>query len=321
MNYAQLVESPRNTGYYLKLTAQEAARVVTVNDYFWGRGATRPIHPDGLESFNFLPFATQRFDYGFNMDDDTVDQAEWDVAEQHSEIHAQKLMTARTIRALGQLTTVANFQTTNDPDMSTNHTATATALSGGQIDLGSSTTPYLKKSLDKIAVLINLDTIGVVETNQIQIVSNPNVARLVAESAEIHDYLKGSPAALDEIRMATSPNARYGPGLPSSVYGYKWNVENAVKVTSRKGDTLAKSFAYPDQTLSVVSRVGELEGVFGLPSFSTLTLFWYRDEITIERFADPKNRLMSYHLTEDMVEIVTAPLSGYLLTTATSVAS
>lgn len=321
MNYLQLVESPRNTGYWLKFTTQEAARVVTTNDYRWGRGATRPVHPDGLESFNFISFSTQRFDYGFNLDDDTVDQAEWDVALQHSEIHAQKLMTARTIRALTQLTTAGNWQTTADPDMSSNHTATASSLAGGQIDQGSSTSPYLKKVLDKIAVQINLDTLGVVTPDMLQVVSNPNVARLVAESQEIHDYLKGSPAALDEIRNATSPNAMYGPGLPSSVYGYKWNVENCVKVTSRKGDTLTKAFAYPDQAINVVARVGQLEGVYGLPSFSTLTGFWYRDEMTIERFPDPKNRLMEYHLTEDMTEVLTSPLSGYYVTSATSVAS
>src|SRR5438876_78720 len=81
--------------------------------------------------------------------------------------------------------------------------------------------PYLKIFLDKAAALILTDTLSCVEPNQLQVVINHNQARLWAESSELHEYIKGSPAALDEIRSGTSPNARYGPGLPSSIYGYQ----------------------------------------------------------------------------------------------------
>jgi len=319
--WAQMVQSPRNVGFYLKLSPQEAARVVTTQDYIWPDGNVRPMNVDGVEQFNFLEFRTTRFNYGFTLGEMAAEQADWPIVEQHSQIHAAKLMTSRTIRSLSQLTTVANWQLAADPDLSADHTATATALAGGFLDQGTSTAPFLKKALDKIAVQINLDTLGVVTPDMLHVIVNPNCARLLAESSEIHEYIKGSPAALDEIRSGTSPNAKYGPGLPSSVYGYPFIVENTVKVTSRKGATLAKSFAMPDQTLIVVSRVGELEGVYGAPSFSTLTIFWYKDELTLERFDDPKNRLVEGHCVENTAEILTSPLSGYLVTSATSVAS
>lgn len=318
--WVQLVQSPKVTGYYLKMSAQEAARVAHGNDYLWSWDSVRPMHPEGLESFNFLPFSVKRYDYGFNLGTDTVDQADWNVAEQHARIHAAKGMTHRTIRAITALTTTTNWNTTADPDLAADHFGTATALAGGYLDQGTAVAPLLKKALDKIAVKIDLDTLGTVRPDQLHVIFNPNTARLLAESPEIHEYIKGSPAALDEIKTGTSPNARYGPGLPSSIYGYKVIVENTMKVTSRKGETLVKAYAFPDQTIAVAARPGELEGVVG-PSFSTMTLFWYRDEMTLERFEDPKNRLMEYHVTDCTAEILTAPASGYLITSATSVAS
>lgn len=316
MKYMQLVKSPLPIGYYLKMNAQEAARVVSQNDYSWPRGNVRPSQIEGLESFNFLPFATARKDYGFNLDDDTVDNASWNIAEQHSKIHCQKLMTSRTIRGTGVLTTAANWQQAADPDLSADHTGTATAIAGGKFDVGTSLAPYFMNALNYCANLINLDTLGVVESDALHVVMNNHTASLIGQSPEMHDYLKGSPDAKAEITSGKSPNAKFG--LPGSVYGYPVVVENAVKVTSRKGDALVKVRAFPDQTVAIVARIGELEGVFGTPSFSTLTAFWYRDEMTIERFEDRKNRLMEYHVVEDMIEVLTSPLSGYLITACTA---
>lgn len=318
MKYAQLVKSPKGVGFYLKLSPQEAARVVNGVDYTWPDGSIRPMHTDGLELFNFKEFRTERFDYGFTIGQKAADQADWPIVEQHSQIHAAKCMTNRTMRALAVLTTSTNWTVAGgtDPDLSADHTATATALAGGTFGNGTSVDPFFKIALDKVAVQINLDTIGVVEPAQLMVIMNPVTARTIAESAELHDYIKGSPAALDEIRSATSPNARYGPGLPSQVYGYDIIVENCVRVTSRKGGTLAKSFALADGVVIVVSRSGGLEGVYGAPSFSTLTMFYYQDEMSLERFDDPKNRLVEGHVVEDMAEVLTSPLSGYLITAA-----
>lgn len=319
--YAQYVQSPKSVGYFLKLSPQEAARVVTTQDFIWPDGNVRPMNADGLEQFNFVEFRTQRFNYGFTIGEKAAEQADWPVVEQHSQIHAAKCMTARTIRAANVLTTAANWTVAGgtDPDLSADHTSTATTLVGGFIDQGTPTAPLLKKALDKIAILVNLDTLGVVEANQLICIINPHTAHLLSESAEIHQYIANSPSAEREVKEGIGPNARYG--LPSHIYGYEFIVENCVQVTSRKGATLSKSFAFPDQTLTVVSRVGDLEGAYGSPTFSTLTLFYYKDEMTLERFDEPKNRLVEGHVVEDFIEVLTSPLSGYLVTSATSVAN
>jgi len=323
--YCQYVKSDQTVGLYMKLSPQEAARVVTVQEYEWPDGQTRPVHADGLEQFNLLEFRTHRYDYGFNVGWLTRKQAMWPIVEQHAEIHAAKCMTARTVRILSVLTTAANWQTSADPDLSANHTNTATALAGGQFDKGTSTVPYIKIALDKIAALVNLDTLGVVEPDMLQVIINPNQARLWAESSEIHEYIKGSYWAKEELEQGLSPNNKYG--LPSSVYGYPIIVENCVQVTSRKGAPLVKSLAMLDQTVLVVSRVGDIEGVYGGPSFSTATIFHYADdegsggEMSLETFDDPKNKLTEGHVVENTAEVLTSPLSGYLITSSTSVAS
>lgn len=319
--YCQYVESPKMVGLYLKLSPQEAGRVVTTQDYHWPDGSVRPMHANGLEQFNYVEFRTVRYDYGFTIGEEAEQQADWPVVEQHSQIHAAKCMTSRTIRMLNVATTTTNWTVAGntDVDLSADHTNTATSLAGGQFDQGTSTAPFIKIGLNKAAILIVKDTLGVVTPDMMQVIINPNQAQLWSKSSEIHEYIKASPVAEEELKRGIGPNTRYG--LPSTIYGFPLIIEDVVQVTSRKGATLAKSFAMPDQNVLMVSRVGELEGAYGGPSWTTLTFFWHRDEMTLERFDDPKNRLVEGHVTENGIEIVSSPLSGYLITSSTSVAS
>lgn len=310
--YCQYVKAPAPSGYYLKITNQEQTRVVNTQDFLWPDNDLRPQRNRDTESHNFLPFRTERYDYGFTIGEKTAKYASWPIVESHSQIKATQAMTNRSLRGATVLSTAANWNTTADPDLTANHTsATATALgAGGSIYSGTSTDPRLKKALNIIAVAITLDTAGVVgdDPEQMMVVINPTTARKLAESAEVHDYIKGSPDALQELKAGQGPNAKYG--LPSMMYGYKIIVEKASRVTGRVGATLARSFIIANDALYVVSRVGGLEGVYGAPSFSTLTMF-YVEEFTIERFDDPKNRLTEGHVVEDAVEVLTCPASGW----------
>lgn len=316
-SYARYVQTDQSVGLYMKLSAQEAARVVTQAEYEWPDGQVRPVHTNGLEQFNMLEFRTHRYDYGFTVGWMTKNQASWPIVEQHSQIHAAKCMTARTVRMLAVATTAANWTVagSGDPDLSADHTAaSATAFGvGGPLGGGTSADPRIKKALDKIAVLVSLDTLGTVESSQLQVIINPNEAKLWAESAEIHDYIKGSYHAKEEINSGLGPNNKFG--LPSSIYGYPIIVEKCVKVTSRKGATLTKAFALPDATVLVVGRPGGLDGVYGAPDFSTLTMFYYgpTGEMALQTFDDPKNELTEGHVVENTAEVLTSPLSGFLL--------
>ena len=323
MKWAQLIQSDKNVGYYLRLDMSESVRVVDPTDYAWSRGSEAPHGEDGLSGFFLTEFRTNRNAYPCPIDADAVDQADWDVKLALVQTQASKLMTSRTVRMLAELSKTANFTVAGsvDPEMSADHTGTATAFAGGYLDQGTTSQGYIKKFFDKASVLINMDTNGVVVPSQLQALMNPNTARLLAESPELRDYIKSSPAAEHEIRTGSSPNATYGPGLPSSLYGIPIVVDNTVRITSKKKDALVKGFAFPDQTVALISRVGELEGNIKTPNYSTATIFWYRDEMTIEEKYDADNRRYLYRIVEDTKEIITCPLSGYLLTAATSVAS
>jgi len=310
--YVQYTPVEQPVGYYLKITNQEMARVVNTQDFLWPDGQNRPQRNRDTESHNFIPFRCERYDYGFQIGAKTAKYSSWPIIEQHSQIKAAQCMTARTIRMITKLTTTSNWTTATDPDLGVSHTAaTATAAGvGGSVYAGTSTDPRLKKLLDSIAVIITKDTNGVVgdDPEVFNVVINPVTARQLAEGAEVHDYLKGSPDALSEIKTGQSPGAKYG--LPTNVYGYRFWVEKTVKITARVGASLVRSFVVPDNALLFLSRVGGLEGIYGAPSFSTATLFTL-EEMSIESFDDPKNRLSENHVVEDVAEAVTCPASGY----------
>jgi hypothetical protein len=318
--YIQYTKMPAPIAYYLKLTNQEMGRVVNVADFVWPDNELRPQRNRDTESFNFIPFRAERNDYGFQIGTRTVQYASWPIKEQHAAIKAAQCMTARTVRMLGVLTTVASWQTTADPDLSANHvaaTATALGVTGGSLYAGTSTDPRILKALNIMALAVTKDTMAVVtaQPDQMCLVINPTTASNMATSAEIHDYLKGSPAALNEVVNNITPNAKYG--LPGNLYGYKVCIEPAVRVTGRVGAALARSFALADNALLFLSRVGGIEGVYGAPSFSTATMF-YLEEMTVETFDDPKNRLVEGHVVEDTAEVLTCPASGYYVVDVSS---
>jgi hypothetical protein len=107
--YVKYVKSDNEVGLFMKLSCQEAARVVSVQEYEWPDGQVRPTHEDGLEMFMWQEFRCRRFDYGMPIGWMTKNQAVWPIVEQHAQIHAAKCMTARTIRMLGVATTTANW--------------------------------------------------------------------------------------------------------------------------------------------------------------------------------------------------------------------
>lgn len=320
--YVQYVETPNDVAYYLKLTTQEAGRVTSQQDFAWPDGVPSKATDDGTESFQFIPFQTQRYEYVFRLGDKAAKQASWPIVEQNGANKAAQCMTARTSRMMTAATTASTWQvatnTDNQANLSADHTGSAASIAGGYLDQGTGTVPYLRIALGYIADLINQDTLGVIdsEPGKYFVLMNPKTARLIGNSPEMHDFLRSSYDARREIHEGSGPNAKYG--LPGEVYGYKIVVENCVVTTNLKNATLARSYAMPNQTILVCSRVGGLDGTYGAPSFSTLTMFWFNDEMTIEAEHENWDRLTYGRVVEDNYMAVTCTASGYLITSATS---
>jgi hypothetical protein len=308
--YIMIVKTPQEYFYYLRLTPNVAARVVNMRDFAWPANQPRP-RPIGLETFNFVPVHTRRWSYGFQLDQLGASQASWDVADAHVQISAARGMTARTNRVANVLLTASNWGT---------HTNNATSLAGGKVDAGTSTNPYLHISLNKMAIAIGKDTRSTVQNGDLRVILNPSDAAAISVAAEVQDYAKGSYWVRKVLEEGLGDNTRYG--IPDSFYGYPFIVDDTVLVTTQENTdsvnyAAAGTYCYTTQNLIMLSRPGGIEGVFGSQSFSTFTLFAF-EEFTQEQFNDQKNRLLDSFVTENTAEELTAPVSGYLLTAATS---
>lgn len=307
--YVQYVPVKKNVGRYIEMTVEMAGRILQTDgaDMLWADGADAPAGNANLESFEFKPYLTQRFASAFNIGELAAEQAEWDILAQHARIHAQRMMTLRTQKVVTLLQTSGNWPSA--------HTSAVSSISGvtGKHDVSTTARKDIKRSLDYGADVIRKATLGAVKPSELVYVVSPGYARKISVSQEIVDHIKGSPAAEEEIKKGLGPNSQYG--LPSTLYGYPVRVEDAVKVTSRKGATKATSYIMSDGSPVLVSRVGGLEGVEGSPSFSTVTLF-LKEEMTVESKHDRDNRKHTGRVVDDFDEVLTSAISGFLFTSA-----
>lgn len=310
--YAQLVDVKKVAGYYLEMTLEQAARILNtdLSDAAWPDNANAPSQFDGTESFQFKEFHTDRFLYGATIGWRTEDQASWDIVAQHLRIHAQRAMTARTLKAITLATTAGNYDST--------HTSAVAAISGNSGTWAASTTARtdIKRSLNYAAELILKDTLGAISPSDLILVISPTTARKITESQEIVDYLKQSPDSWAWIKGdLANQNKNLAFGLPPTLYGFEVVIEKTVRVSTRKGATTSKDFVLPSTTPFLCARVGSLEGMYGGPSFSMLTNF-VKEDMTTERKDDSDNRLTNARIIDDFGMKMTAPVSGFLFTSA-----
>lgn len=306
--YIKMTQVKQSVALYATWNSQNEARVIDsdAHQYLWADGADAPDGHDETDSWQWLPFTTERRAVPFTLGQKAVDQASWEILLTHSRMAASKSMVIRTQLAYNAVAAAFTSSGVN--------TNTATALGGGKFDVGTSTTPYLKKGLAKLSTIINKQTLGIITPDQLAIVMNPNTATSIANSAEVHDYCKGSPFAMAQLR-GDEPNLNGAWGLPTLLYNHPVIVENTVRLTSKVNAASATlSYVVPDDTIMVVARQGELEGLEGSPDWSTIQMFWYGDELTVESKYDADNRRYQGRVVQDFKMVVPSQLAGYLVT-------
>lgn len=313
-NYIQIFPSKQMVGVYASYTSRNAARIISDsdNEHVWADGNAAPTGTDNLESFAWKTYTTTRRAYAYTIGELTVDQAEWDIILVTSNDMAQQCMTARTMlvhAALSGETWGSNTAAVDGGILSSGQNWTT-----GNDGSGSNQGPNIKKSIQYGQKTVNLYTIGVVRPKDLTLVVNPTTAQAMAASTEIQDYLKQSPFALAQIRGdAESQNGIWG--LPDMLYSVNVMVEDAVRVTSRKGaasDSL--SYVMPDGVAYLLARQGKLVGLAGSRSYSTVQLFFYKDEMTVETMYDqPNKRYMGRVISNYVVKVATV-FSGFRYT-------
>jgi len=307
--WTQYVPVTKNVGRYIEMTIEMAGRILNSDgsDMAWSDGAQRPSNQGNVESFEFKPYQTRRYETGFNLGELAADQAEWDILAHHARIHAQRMMTLRTQLAVTVATTSGNYAAT--------HTSAVSAIADvtDKWDLSTTARSDIKRSFDYAADIIRQDTLSVVKPDQLMVVMSPGCARKLAVCQEVRDFIKGSPDASKLITSNLGSHNNYG--LPDTLFDYKIIVEDTVKTTNRKGATKATSDVLADATPFMCARPGELEGIEGSPSFSSFTLF-LKEELTVESKHDRDARRHQGSVVDDQVCTMTAPISAFLFTAA-----
>jgi len=308
--YAQIIPVDKIVGYFLKMTIEEAGRIIntSLDNFSWADGHDAPTGEDGLESFEFDPYKCRRYAYSFRLGDLTISQADWNIVAQHASIKARQAMTARTQLAVTELTTAGNYDAS--------HVSAVSAISGNTGNWAQSTTARqdIKRSLNFAAEAILDDTLAAVELDDLVVVINSALAAELAQTQEIVDYIKGTPHSLAQIRgELPGENAMYG--LPNKLYGFPIIVEKTRKVTTIKGATTARSQVLATGTPFMAARPGGLIGVADAPNFSTCVIF-EQEAMTVETVRDADNRRTKGRVVDTVVAAVVAPVSGFLFTGA-----
>ena len=314
--YITITPVKKSSGYYLKLNAEQAARVTynDLKDHVWHDGNDAPHGEHNNEKFEWASFNTTRYVFPFRLGYKAVDQADWKIVASYSAMNAQQAMTARTVRVWDKLlasSTAGEIDSITCTTSSNAYTGGKALNEGdsGDLNQGTSAGPVFKKALNAVSRKINKDTLGACGPKDMCIIMNPTAADAISRSKELHTYLKESPIALAQVRGdSESINGKYG--LPDKLYGYDIIVEDVVKVTNKKGGTRNPDYVLGEDDIFILARPGELVGFEGSPSYSTVHLFAY-EEMTVEQKDDPDNRRINARIVEDYGVEIVAPVTAF----------
>ena len=297
---SKLVPVQKDTGYYLSIDHEETSRIVSDADYVWRDGNDAPEHwPTDHE---FSTFATERYAYGFNLGHKSIANADWEIVASHARMAASKAMRHRNARAATVLTTTGNWPTGT--------TDSATNVGGGKMSGSTSANAYIQKGFQGVREAISANTGEAVNPSDIVAVMSDITAHTLTQSPEYREYFQGSPFSTQFVRGDQEFNDFL---LLSTFFGIGGIVVDATtKVSTRKGGAGTRARIYDDDIV-FVSRPGGIVGTEGVPDFSTLSTFAYED-MTVETNDDAWNRRTRGRVVDDSAIVLTAPLSGYLLT-------
>ncbi len=304
--WTQIIRATKPQGLYAVWASKQAARV-DPQKFEWADGAAAPNGNFNTETWVDESFRTRRYAIPFTLGQKAVDYADWPLLAAYGAIRAQQAMTLRSMMAVSCLESV------DWNSVGHLYNITGTGPGSGQANAstdwgtGSVDTPVIKKALNKGAIKINVDTMAVVQPNKLKLLINPRTAAAMANTAEIHGYIKQSEFAQAEI-LGDVANVNSAWGLPSRLYGLEIQIEDAVLNTLPKGNDNLQ-YILPDNEAFLVSRVGALEGVMNGPSYSTIVGF-FLEEMTVESRVDSNERRTEGRVIDDFQYVCPNLVSG-----------
>lgn len=271
----------------------------------WAAATLRPTGLQNTLGFEQKNYTTQRYSFDTTLDQRAVDIANWDVQKTHSEALAQKAMTHRAYQVCRVATTQSLYPSA--------HVVTATSLAGGVLSGGTTADPRILTAFTQASLLIQRDTGGRVAQGEISALMNADTATRLSRTRELREYVMQSPDAMKMIRMDKA-NANRTYGLPEVLYTTPIVVEDQFYDPYNRGNASDGTTAvFPDNTILMFVRQGDLESSEGAASYSTLHTFMYED-MSVEAYPDVRNRLLQLDVTDEFTPEVVAPVTAVLIT-------
>lgn len=316
--YVQLVEAVAPTFFYYTIDRDQMVRQHAINEAVWKDGADRPRRTDNQIPFKETQAFAVRYDYNTSFGLQTLQAANKDLKlkENHLMMLSAQAMLGRTYNVINLLDTASNWPSTNISDANTLnggagfwHTASDDPLDANY--------NAIRKSIMKALTVIRSTTNGVVRPRDLKLVLNPDAARLMANSPELHNYIRQTNRAVEKIE-GDEEEYNESFGLPSHLYGLEVCIEDTMYVNdlptaSMTTASTARTFLKSPYNAVITSRPGKLDAPAG-PSFSTTQVFWYEYQMAVEEFSDPINKRLDIHVTDQHVAVLPAPESGFCIT-------
>lgn len=317
--YVQLVQAPAPTFFYYTLERDPQIRLRNLASHVWADGADRPRGRDNQHAFKETQAFTVRYDYYSTIGHQALAAAKrhWDAKKVYLDDLASQAMTGRTYSVVTLLDTDSTWPSTNIADANT--------LNGGagfwdEASDDPSKPQYnaIKKALSKATLEIFKQTNSKVKPRDLRLLLNPDSARRIGNTAELHNYMKYNGNIRERIEGDEDDiNERYG--LPKRLYGIEIIVEDSPIVNdlptagATSSGSTSRAFIKDPLKAQIISRPGKIDAQVG-PSFSTIQVYWYEHQMQTTEFNDPKNLKIEMDVTDQFVAVVPAPESGFSIT-------
>lgn len=254
--YALFADTKYQLSYYTAVDDSNAIRIVdgARQAAIWPDGAPRPDGQNNRIAHRFENIQLERHLHNFPHGTISLANQPYDIISRNMIQMAQRAGTLRAIWAKYVIDAAITATTLGSAALST--------LSGAPSDIsaGTTTNPIFLLALQTAAQTIFQNTNGVINEKYLKVVIPPAVATLLARSAEIRDYVKGSPDAMSVVTRGFSNN-RFG--LPLMYYGYELIVEDTVYMSSRRGATNVLANVYADKSIYIFARM-DRQGASGM---------------------------------------------------------
>lgn len=340
LRYAQFVPAPAKIFSYTKLDPNMGTRLPNMNTFAWGYDDDRPQDKTFSIRSKGETGRIKRWNFTTHIGNATQEMWTNQGINYQALANSARLNQAHTHRAQRCLDTLSGASWVSGFNTATPQTLLGLSepayfddSSGTQRLVTGTKDPafqIIRRTLQEVMRLMMFNTNNAITVEQFIWVLNPIAAQTIARSGEMVEFLKQSPMAKEITAENQTNYQRYN--LPEEYAGFKVVVEDTIRVFTNEQiadegevDDVAigansKDYILAPDSCYFLCRVrtsGEnngLDGIAGVPSYSTLQIYTLNGEARVEAYSDAENDKVRSHIVLEDSPIVPTTISGFKLT-------